>query len=479
MNMRGSSLLGFLIIIGVLFSCARNPVTGKKEMVLMSEKQEVAIGKEADPQIQAAYGLYNDQALQEYIQLKGEEMAVISHRPRLTYTFRVLDSPVVNAFALPGGYVYFTRGILAQFNNEAEFMGVLGHEIGHITARHGVRQHRNTLLSQLGLIAGITVFPELSQFAGEASQGLQMLMLKFGRDAERQSDELGVEYATKVNYDAHALAGFFQTLERMQAESGSSGLPSFLSTHPSPQEREVSVGASADEWAKKLGARSLQINRNAYLQLIDGLVYGEDPRQGFVEDQVFYHPVLKFQFPIPTSWSYQNSPQQVQMAPKDGRALMILNLLSSETLEEAATELVKRYNLELINHRLLKVNGLEAMAVEAGQQQENTVVRVLAYLIKYEGRIYNLLGAANSEDFDTFLDSFKNSMRNFKPLSDPEKLDKQPERIAVKTVGQTRTLEQVLSGFGVGADRLEEMAVLNGKLLADPVEKGSLIKVIE
>jgi predicted Zn-dependent protease len=158
--MRNISLISFSILLIFLSACARNPVTGKKQLVLMSEKQEIAMGQEADPQIVATYGLYEDKALQEFIDQKGQKMAKISHRNNLNYTFRILDSPIINAFALPGGYVYFTRGIMAHFNNEAEFAGVLGHEIGHITARHSVAQQRNSLLSQLGLIAGVVLVPE-------------------------------------------------------------------------------------------------------------------------------------------------------------------------------------------------------------------------------------------------------------------------------------------------------------------------------
>ena len=139
---RLNPLILFIIILGglMLSTCAVNPVTGKKELMFMSEEQEIALGQQSDPSIVAMYGLYEDETLQEFINKKGQEMAAISHRPHLKYEFKILDSPVVNAFALPGGYVYFTRGILAHFNNEAEFAGVLGHEIGHITARHG-RDH--------------------------------------------------------------------------------------------------------------------------------------------------------------------------------------------------------------------------------------------------------------------------------------------------------------------------------------------------
>ncbi|RYY68894.1 MAG: peptidase M48, partial [Chitinophagaceae bacterium] len=199
-------LISFGMVAATVFainSCAKNPVTGKRQVVFTSEAQEIAMGQEADPQIIAQYGLYEDSTLQRFINEKGKAMAAISHRPNLQYHFRVVDSDILNAFAVPGGYVYFTRGIMAHFNNEAEFAGVLGHEIGHITARHTVVQQSKQVFGQLGLIAGMIIKPELGQFAEQASQGLGLLFLKFGRDAERQSDQLGVEYSSKINYNAH------------------------------------------------------------------------------------------------------------------------------------------------------------------------------------------------------------------------------------------------------------------------------------
>jgi len=196
-------------------TCSRNPVTGKKNISFMSEEREIAIGKQNDPSIVASFGLYGNTKIQSFINTKGQQMAKISHRPHLAYEFKVLDSPVVNAFALPGGYVYFTRGILAHFNNEAEFAGVLGHEIGHVTARHGARQ-----------------------------------------------------YSTKIGYDAHYMADFFQTLSRMQEKSGQV-LPEFLSTHPDPGNRNVRVHKLADEEQAKTNRTNLKVNRDSYLRMID------------------------------------------------------------------------------------------------------------------------------------------------------------------------------------------------------------------
>ncbi len=465
----------------IFFSgCARNPVTGKNQVVLVSEAQEIQMGKEADPQIIAQFGLYDDKGLQDFITQKGKAMAAISHRPNLDYEFKIVDSEVLNAFAVPGGYVYFTRGIMAHFNNEAAFTGVLGHEIGHITARHTVVQQSRQLFGQLGLIAGIIIKPELGRFAEQASQGLGLLFLKYGRDAERQSDELGVEYSSKINYDAHEMADFFNTLSRKSESSGQAALPDFLSTHPNPGDRNVTVNKLATEWQQQLKLANPQVNRDSYLRRIEGLVYGEDPRQGFLENSIFYHPGLKFQFNVPQSWKYQNSPQQVQMAPQDGQALMIFSLAPAKTLQEAGQAFIQNNNLQLINSRNQYVNGLDALVLvaEAPATQQQPAIRVMSYMISYDGIIYNMMGVSAATTFNNYAGFFTNSMESFKKLTEASKLNKQPERVRIKTVAANGTLKQALTYYKVADQKMEEHAILNGMLQTDAVTKGMLIKIV-
>jgi predicted Zn-dependent protease len=372
---------------------------------------------------------------------------------------------------------------MAHFNNEAEFAGVLGHEIGHITARHSVSQQSKAILGQIGLIGAMVINPELAQFGEAASQGLGLLFLKFGRDAERQSDDLGVEYSTKIGYDARQMAGFFRTLQRQSAAREGEELPNFLSTHPNPGDRNVAVNKKALEWQKQIGASNLQVNRNQYLRRIDGLIYGEDPRGGYLESNVFYHPVLKLQFDVPQNWNYQNSPSQVSMAPKDGKAVLLLTLAQGSSLEQAASGAMQQYKLQVTGSRETTVNGLPALIVEGAQQQQQQqqqggVIRTLSYFIQYGGNIYHLIGVAGQADINAYAPYFLRSMQSFRPLTDPAKLSKEPERVRIKTVGQDATLEQALRGFGVPDRRLEELAVLNGMQRSERVTKGMLIKVI-
>lgn len=480
--MRNSKIL--LSLFSVLFllslgSCAINPVTGKKQIVLMSEAQEIAMGKQSDPEVIAFFGLYEDPELQQFISAKGNEMAAISHRPNLAYEFKIVDSPVINAFALPGGYVYFTRGIMAHFNNEAEFAGVLGHEIGHVTARHSVIQQRNQILGQIGLLAGIILVPELGQFVDPLSQGMQLALLKFGRDAERQSDELGVGYSSQIGYDAKEMADFFETLERQQINSGADEIPPFLSTHPSPEERNATVESLALEWQGKSSTTEFEINRDSYLRKLDGLIVGEDPKQGFVENSTFYHPVLKIQFPIPTAWSHQNSPQQFQMAPQSGEAVMILTLGSGTSLEEAANAVLENYGLTLVESKKETINGMPAILLVADRLQEQAAtLRVLSSLIQFEGNIYSLMGVTDVANFNSYQAVFAKTIRDFKELRDSEKLNRKPDVIKIKSVPNTMSLEAALKYYGMSAERFEELSLLNGMQLTDQVSKGMLIKVV-
>lgn len=446
----------------------------------MSEEQEIALGKESDPSIVAMYGLYENADLQKFITEKGMQMAKISHRPNLPYEFKILDSPVVNAFAVPGGYVYFTRGILAHFNNEAEFAGVLGHEIGHITARHSAKQQTKATIAQILFIGGLIVSPAFRNFANEAQQGLQLLFLKYSRDNETQSDELGVEYSTKIGYDAHSMANFFNTLNKMQEGTGAESLPTFLSTHPNPYDRYQKVNQLANEAQKNIDATTLQMNRDSYLRMIDGIIYGDDPKQGFVENNMFYHPELKFQFPIPAGWQTVNTPSQVQMAPNDGKALMMLSLTQANSLEEAANGIVQQYGLTVVEKKSLTLNGMPVLAMVSDQtdQQSGSKVRIMTYFISYQNLIFTFHGLAELADFNAQVPNFNQTMRNFKILNDAEKINRKPERISIRTASRDATLQTLLKESKVPDQRMTEHAIINSMELNQTLKKGSLYKII-
>ncbi len=476
-------ILVFTAIL-IVPSCAVNPVTGKKQLMLMSEAQEIEMGTQYDPQVISTFGQYQDDQLLQFIQVKGDEMGKLSHRPNLQYHFRILDTPVINAFAVPGGYIYFTRGILAQFNNEAELMGVLGHEMGHITARHTVSNQSKQQLGQLILIGGMIASEEFREFAGYAMQGMQLLFLKFSRDNEREADRLGVEYASKIQYDAQKMADFFNVLNKMNMASSHGGIPTFLSTHPDPGDRYNAVTQQATEWKTNLGYSDWKVNENSYLQKIDGMVYGEDPRQGYVDGNVFYHPDMKFRFPVPAGWKLENSPLQVQMAPEDGRAMMVFMLAQQKSAQEAAEATLQELNLTVLETKRETVNGLPAVAVlsqqvsqnqETGQQQ---AIKVMSYFIEYGGLVYVFHGVSSDVDFNSFARLFESTMKSFNRLTDASKINVKPKRVRIKKVQQNGTLADAFRNFGVPQSQMDELALLNNLELSDRIQSGKLLKLI-
>ena len=471
--------------LSIFATCARNPVTGKRELSLMSTEQEIAIGKESHPSIVASMGLYENKNLQAFMDEKGKAMAKISHRPDLPYEFHIIDSPVVNAFAVPGGFVYFTRGILAHFNNEAEFAGVLGHEIGHVTARHSARQQSKQLLGTLATIGTAIFVPGATEIA---QQGVGLALLGYSRAHETESDEIGVEYSSKIGYDAHQMANFFSTIKRISDNAGQA-IPTFTSTHPDPGNRNIKVNKLATEYQAKNPA-NYQSNREQYMRLIDGIMYGEDPKQGFVENNAFYHPELRFQFPVPNGWQHQNSPSQFQMGPKEGKMAMILMLAKGGSLDEAAQNLVKELNLKVSENNRTTINGNPAYVLisqqqpqqQQGQPQQQqdprTATQIATWLIQYNNAIYALHGLSAVGTFDNSFRTFQSVAGGFRQLTDPDKLNRKPERVQVKSVPRDGSFGEAMSALGMPAARMEELGTLNSLKTSDRVARGSLIKVI-
>ncbi len=482
-----NNLQKFILVIAAMLivpSCAVNPVTGKKQLMLMSESQEVAIGAQYDPQVMATFGEYQDKDLLMFVQGITKELGTISHRPKLEYHIKVLDSPVVNAFAVPGGYIYLTRGILAQLNNEAELIGVIGHEMGHITARHSASQQTKQQLGTLLLIGGMIASEKFAQMADYAFQGMQLLFLKFSRDDERQADQLGAEYSSRIGYDAHKMADFFQVLQKMNLSESEGGVPTFMSTHPDPGDRYNSVNRYASEWQQQLDFSTWKVNSENYLKLIDGIVYGEDPRQGFVEGNTFYHPDLKFRFSFPSGWQLQNSPIQVSMAPSDGNALAVFGLANQSSLQEAAQATLQQLQLNVQQSTNTTVNGLPAIAVLSTQtmQDQSTGATatnvVLSYFIEYDKRFYVFHGVSTEAGFASYRNSLEGIMKSFSRLTDNSKLNVTPQRILVKAAPRTATLASTFSSLGVPQGMMAELALLNNMELTDQVKAGKLIKIV-
>ena len=468
------------IVVLSLFTlhCARDYVTGKRTFTLLTEADEIALGREADPQILAEFGVYDDPKLTAYVDQIGQAIAGVSHRPNLKYTFRVVDSPVVNAFALPGGWVYFTRGILAHFNSEAELAGVMGHEVGHIVARHGAEQISRAQLAGLAIGLGAALSPEFRKFSKFAEVGVGLLFLKFSRDQESESDRLGVEYATRLGYNAHEMANFFKTIARLSEKSGAT-MPTFLSTHPNPRDREKRIHALTREWQQKIEFQPKNVRRIDYLRRIDGIVYGEDPRQGFVESGMFYHPQMRFQFPVPERWQVKNSPASVQLtAPRQAAAIQ-LSLAKAATPEEAARRFTQNSKAAVLERRSMRIHGFPAVRLQSQVISDSDTLRVLSHFIQKEQTVFVFHGFTTHERYTDFRRVFSEVARGFDRLRNQAALRKKPWRVRIRKVNRAGTLQQVLSRYRLPGDRFEEIAILNGLELGDRVQAGQWIKIIE
>lgn len=471
---------GILVIMSGLFnlqSCAVNPVTGKRQLMLVSTAQEEGIGKETDAQVLAQYGVYEDEEMQKYLEEVGRKLVPFSHRPELNYTFKVVDSDILNAFAVPGGYVYFTRGIMAHFNSEAEMAGVMGHELGHIAARHTAQQITKSQIAQIGLGVGAIVSDTFRKYADLADFGVGLLFLKFSRDHENQSDELGVEYSTKAGYDANQMADFFYTLERMRPPDGS-GIPSFLSTHPEPGDRVVHVRSLTSEWQAKYPGKSFSANRETYLNRIDGIVYGPDPRQGFVENNVFYHPALRFSFPTPDNWTVNNLPTQVQIFPESQDAALLFSLAKQSDPGAAALAFVENSGARVVQNTGIQVNGMTATRLVTAITSDQSDLSVLSYFILKDNQVYTFHGLTAQKDYSEYRGILEASMSGFDHLRDPKILNIQPKRVRLRQVKISDNLSNTLALMDFDAETQEKIALLNGMLLTDDVAGGTLIKVI-
>jgi predicted Zn-dependent protease len=473
------STLFVFFSISLILSCAVNPVTGDRELMLLSKQDEIALGKQTDAQIIQTYGIYENEDLNRYLTDLGSRMAAVTHRPDLPYTFRVLDAPVVNAFAVPGGFVYFTRGILAYLNNEAELAGIMGHELGHITARHSAVQYSRATLTNLGLGLGSMLSEKLREYAGMAQFGVGLLFLKFSRDNERQADDLGVEYSVKMGYDATAMAHFFQTLERLHPSSGRNGLPEWFSTHPNPDNRVKAVNEKAAAWKAKTPEKQYVIKEEAYLRKLDGMVFGEDPRQGYVEKNFFYHPVIKFVVPVPSNWKVNNTPSQVQMISSSEDALLMLTVQQNANSAQSASEFINQTGATVLSRESVPVNGMPAERLISEITDQQQLLQVMSYFIQKDNSVFTIHGLSGKEGFSQYQSLFSNTMRGFRRLSDPQKLNVKPAHLQIRASRRSGSAKEVLSSLGVAASHLEKTILLNGLSMNDRIEKGKLVKIVK
>jgi predicted Zn-dependent protease len=465
-------IAGLTLTLTGVTSCAVNPVTGQRQFTLISEAQEIEIGRDADRDITRSLGVYDDDELQAYVQALGERMARDSERPDLPWTFRVLDDPVVNAFALPGGYIYVTRGILAHFSSEAELAGVLGHEIGHVTARHGVTRVSRAQIAQLGLGLGTVLVPQLEGIGGElAGAGLGLLFLSYSRDDERQADDLGLNYMTAEGYDPREMAATFEMLYSASGAEDGERIPGWLSSHPDPLERRDRILARVDA-GEVSGDR---VEREAYLQRLDGMVFGPNPREGFFRDDVFYHPDLAFRMNFPAGWNRLNQREGVQAVHPDEDALLLLTLASESTPGAARDAFLSQENVTGSNLRTTAVNGLDAAWADFRAVTQDGVLRGTVAFVRHDGRIYRLLGYAVEGQWSARSSALRSSIESFRPLTEARFLDVQPRQIELVRTDRTHTLTS-FNEHHPSTVSSQVIATINRIRSGDTIPSGTLMK---
>ena len=425
--------------------CAVNPATGQRELMLVSEGQEIGMGQNADPDIVGAYGLYPDSAVQVYVRGLGERLAAQSERPNLPWTFRVLDDPVVNAFALPGGFNYVTRGILAHFNSEAELIGVMGHELGHVTARHGARQMTQQQLAQVGLVAGMILVPKFQDFAGLAQAGLGLMFLSFSRGDETQADELGLRYMYRAGYDPREMPKVFAMLDRVSQAAGGDRLPQWLSTHPNPENRQQHLAELIAQLPQDFSGRL--VRRDEYLRRLDGMTFGPNPREGFFRDGLFLHPDLRFQIRFPEGWKTSNQKRAVLAQSPQQDGLMQLTVVGESTPDAAVRTFLTQEGITSGTISSQSVGGLPAATAsfQATTQQATLAGQVTA--IRYGNMTYRLLAYAAQASWPAYQGPARASIQSFQRLTDPAALAVQPLKIAIVRADRAMTLEQFHQRF--------------------------------
>lgn len=463
------ALLLFLVPPG----CATNPATGETQLSLISESQEIAMGRQGARQVRATMGLYDPDALGAYVEEVGLSMGRTSERPDLPWSFGIADENTVNAFALPGGFIYMTRGIMAHFNSEAELAAVLGHEIGHVTARHSVNQLSRQRLAALGLGLGSVLSEEVARFQDVLGAGLGVLFLKYSRDDERQSDRLGVRYMLNEDYDPREAIDVFRTLGRLSEQRGGSGVPTWLSTHPSPENRIQELRQVLDTLStSQLEGR---VGREAYLQRIDGMVYGPDPRHGYFRGDEFVHPELRFRLSFPGGWQRQNLALAVSSSPSEGDALVQLSPVDTTSREAAAEAFFGSQSIQAVSTRRTEIHGFPAIVGEFRAQSGESLLRGLVAFLDDGGTTYRLLGVAPEPRFGRYERTFSSFVGSYRRLEDPEVLDVEPLRLELVTPSAATTIERLAAGRASPLS-VEELAILNGVQPGETVPAGRTIK---
>lgn len=490
-RLRNATILLMLVVLTGSCAIQKNPVTGSTRLLAWNWNQEVQIGQEVDVELVAQYGLYDNPAVAEYVHDLGKVILAESHMRRedtdrqfreTEFFFRVLDSPVVNAFALPGGYVYVTRGLMVHLNNEAQLAVVIGHEIGHVAARHASQRAFRQTLGQIAIIGGAVLGQEFLGVPGESilnlsSQAAQLIFLSYSRDAERESDRLGVEYAAMAGYAAADGAAFFTSLKRMSEQAGQA-IPTMLSSHPDPGERENNIPRMAAEWAERGFSQEIR-NEERYFQMIDGMIYGENPREGFVDNGQFVHPELAFRFPVPAQWQLINQRNEVILLSPSQDAVMILRIDGqASTARESVQNFIGQEGITINSQSETQSSGqYTAYQAEVTIPQDQGDLRALIYAVEYDGRVYRYINYTLVDKWEDYVLAMYEVPEQFNRLTDRRILGIQPVRLNVVAAPRTDQFRNLLPAQLPMDISPEELAIVNQVQLDEQIPSGRLLKI--
>ena len=466
---------GATALVGVTIagSCATNPVTGKTELALVSESQEIAMGRQGAAEVTASIGLVADAALQSYVAHIGQTLAARTERPQLPWEYHVVEDAAVNAFAMPGGFIFVTRGLLTHLTNEAELASVLGHESGHVAARHSVQQISRQQLASIGLGLGSVLSPVIAKYGQAAGAGLGMLFLKYSRDDETQADQLGFRYALADGYDTREMISVFEMLQRDEQLGGGGRLPEWQATHPDPGNRikdvQGLVATSTQNFStKKVGA-------DEFLQRIDGMVYGENPRSGYFQGALFIHPDLKFILQFPDGWKTQNAPAAVTgiSAAQDA----VIELRGAQgTAAEAAKRFFGQQGLQSGNLSQSTIHGNRAVTAEfTAASDQGASVHGVATFIEYGGATWGITAYSVADRFASYSQTLQRAISSFDRLTDPAALAVQPMHLRVEKAASAMSLQQFNARLPSSIS-LAELATINGIPESAQLRSGQSIK---
>ncbi len=490
-RLRDAMILVMLVLLTGSCTIQKNPVTGKSRLLAYTWNQEIEIGREVDQELTTQYGLYDNERVAAYVDEISKVILAESHMRRedtdqkfqeTEFFFRVLDSPVVNAFALPGGYVYVTRGLMVHLNNEAQLAVVMGHEIGHVAARHASQRAIRQTLGQIAIIGGAVLGEEFLGLPGESilnlsSQAAQLIFLSYSRDAERESDRLGVEYAARAGYAAEEGAAFFTSLKRMSEQSGQA-IPTMLSSHPDPGEREKSIPKMAAEWAEQ-GLEQTKRNEEQYLELVDGMIYGENPREGFVDNGQFVHPELAFRFPVPDQWQLINQRNEVILLSPSQDAVMIMRIDGeAATARESVRTFIGQDGINTNSQSETRSSGqYPAYQAEVTIPQDKGDLQALIYAVEYGDRVYRFINYTLQSSWDAYESAFQQVPEQFNQLTDRRILRIRPVRLEVVPAPRADRFGNLLPSTLPMDITEEEMAIVNQVDLDEQIPAGRLLKL--